>query len=395
MSRTGADFGPPRSASVSRFAAATAGPPPCRATACVLRPGSASDRHFVGEVVCAPLLGAAARDALPCPVTEWRFASEVVCPAPPPTGVYSSAGESEWRAVSRAGAEFVPPRSASVSRFAAETAGPPPFRATACDLRPGWHFASEVVCAPLLGAAARDALPCPVTEWRFASEVVCPAPPPTGVYSSAGESEWRTVSRAGAEFVPPRSASVSRFATETAGPPPFRATACDLRPGWHFASEVVCTPLFGAAARDALPRPVTEWRFASEVVCPSLLPTNNSFGAESERQTLSRTAAEFVSPCAASAGRFGAEGPGRSFAAADFAPPHASSARCFAADTAPPSPCCATARTARPSWASAWRFAGGPLSSPLTGSAGVLADPAPSSEPRPPVRRTRGGRAGS
>ena len=180
------------------------------------------------------------------------------------------------------------------------------------------------------------------------------------------------MSRAGAEVGLPRSAWVSRFAAESAAPPPSRATPCDLRPSW-----------------------ASDRRFAGEVVCPSRLPTNNSFGAESELQTLSCTAAEFVSPCSTSAGRFGAEGPGRSFAAADFAPPHASSARCFAADTAPPSPCCAAARDARPSSASAWRFAGGPLSSPLTGSAGVLADPAPSTEPRPPVRRTRGGRAGS
>ena len=211
--------------------------------------------------------------------------------------------------------------------------------------------------------------------------------------STAGE-------RSAGPTAPCPAAYASRFAAETAGPVPFRATACGLRAGWasdrHFAGEVVCAPLFGAAARDALPCPVTEWRFASEVVCPSLSPTGaDSFGAESEQRTISRTAVEFVSPCSTSAGRFAAEGPGRSFAAADFAPPHASSARCFAADTAPPSPSCVTARDARPSSASAWRFAGEPLGSPLTGSAGVLADPAPSTEPPPPVRRTRGGRAGS
>ena len=217
-----------------RFASEAARPPlPCLAFGCP-HECSASQRR-PGAEAAAP---------------QGRSASSVCAASSCPTRF---AAESERRVSSHTGANVAPPRSASVCRFAAETARPPPSRATARDTRPS--------------------------------------------------------SASGCGAAQPCSSSEGCFAAESARPPPAHATACDTRPSsasdWYFSGKSANPPLSDASAGAALPCAASE----------------RSFAAESERWTSSRTGAGVAPPRSASVCRFGAEGRGApSRTAAPFTP---------------------------------------------------------------------------
>jgi len=122
------------------------------------------------------------------------------------------------------------------------------------------------------------------------------------------------------------------------------------------ALDTPWTTTFPAAARDVRPNSACSWRSGAEVMCPPL------FGA----------VAGDALPCSAPEGRFGAEGPGTpSCKAADGASPCTTSlCRSTSLPCARTTLCCTVSVSRR---------------------AGLLTVRGPLTEPRPPVARGRAG----